>query len=141
MKRKLSWHFYAVCLIVLNVAMAVTAFFIKDLEYSFEMLDLQAMRNAEISAKTKWNDDHPDTPKEYWYDAMLYSLIPADQPKPAPYGSGTRKRGGSVRYFTEKTGLAYYYDESKSYEGKILSVSFRTESGDPQIELKWVDAD
>lgn len=141
MKRKLSWHFYAVSLIVLNIAMTVYAFITKDMEYSLEISDLQAMRNAEISAEMEWDDNSFDELKEYWYDAMLNSLIPINHSKPAPYGVGTRISGGSVKDFTKKTGHTYNYNESESYEGKILSVSVYKKYGNLRIEMKWVNAD
>ena len=126
MKRKLSWHFYAVSLIVLNIAMTVYAFITKDMEYSLEISDLQAMRNAEISAEMEWDDNSFDELKEYWYDAMLNSLIPINH---------------SNKDFTKKTGHTYNYNESESYEGKILSVSVYKEYGNLRIEMKWVNAD
>ncbi|MBP3806047.1 MAG: hypothetical protein J6I76_19535 [Oribacterium sp.] len=141
MKLKLSWQFYAVCLIMINIVFAVSAYFVKDSEYSCEMSDLQAMHSAEMSVRMEWFETIPDKTVEYWYDALQFSLIPISESKPAPYGAGTKIKADALRYFRKETDLDYNYDESLSYEDKIIHVIVSPETDDLNIQLKWIDTD
>ena len=106
MKRGLSWHFYATLLIVANIAITVFAFYVKNVEYAYEMADLQTMRAALESAAFQWKDKLPDKPVDYWYDAAAFSLIPAGDNKPSPSGAGTQRFGGAKKDFQQTSGLS-----------------------------------
>lgn len=139
MKHKLSWHFYTVLLVVVNIAITVNAYFIKNTEYAYEMADLQAMRGAIVSAQMEWKDELPEEPVEYWYDAMALSLVPVSGEKPVPCGAGTRKFGGAVRYFTEMSGFQFTnYNEAENYKGKLPHVIVREVDNELEIQVDWI---
>ena len=141
MKIKLSWHFFAVCLIVINVTATVYAYYSRNEEYAYEMADLQAMRCAEELAQATWYDTLPTEPVKYWFDAANYSLILESDPKPAPYGMGTKRYGGAVKSFQKETNLFFQYNESEDYRGKILLITADKDAGQLTVGVNWVDAE
>ena len=142
MKRGLSWHFYATLLIVANIAITVFAFYVKNVEYAYEMADLQAMHSALQSAVLKWKDKLPDEPVEFWYDAAAFSLVPASDNKPLPSGAGTQRFGGAKKDFQQTSGLSFVsYNESESYIGKLPHVTVYGENGELMVSVDWVDAE
>lgn len=142
MKHKPSWHFYAVLLIVVNIAITVFAYFLKNEEYAYEMADLQAMRGAIVSAQMEWKDKLPEEPVNYWYDATSLSLVPVSEERPAPCGAGTRKYGGAVRYFNEMSGFQFTnYNEIENYKGKLPHVLVREVDNELEIQVDWTYVD
>lgn len=139
MKRKLSWHFYAVLSAVLALALAATAVVLRKTEFAYEMADLQAMRVAYTSAELKWKGKLPEEPVEYWYDGEAYTLVPASEPKPKPCGAGTRLRGGAVRAYQAETGdLFDAYSEAERCVGKLPRVTVWQENHALRISVDWV---
>ena len=141
MKRYLSWHFFAACLIVINLTSTVYAYYSRNEEYAYEMADLQAMRCAEALAQAKWYDSLPTEPVKYWFDAANYSFITESDPKPAPYGIGTKRYGGAVKSFQKETNLFFQYNESEYYRGKIILVTVDKNAGKLTVGVNWVDAE
>ncbi len=142
MKRGLSWHFYATLLIVANIAITVFAFYVKNVEYAYEMADLQAMRAALESAAFQWKDKLPDEPVDYWYDAAAFSLIPAGDDKPSPSGAGTQRFGGAKKDFQQTTGITFAnYNEAENYIGKLPHVMVYGKNGELMVSIDWVDAE
>lgn len=140
MKHKLSWHFYAVLSVVLLIAAAVAAYMLKQVEFSYEMADLQTMNAARASAELKWREKLPEEPVEYWYDGSSYSLVPTSGKKPKPCGSGTRRIGGAVKEFQKENDLQVdTYNESESYLGKLPRVTVRKAGDELSISIDWVD--
>lgn len=141
MKTKLSWHFYVVCAIISVVVMIIATRFRIEKEYPYEMADLQAMRNAELTAVLKWKDKLPEETTEYWYNPNSFELIPASEPKPESHGLGRKGKGGAVREFEADTGLSYEYDEGTDYTGKVIHVTVSNKGGDLDIKVDWVNAE
>ena len=142
LKRKLSWHFYAVIIIAISVFAAVGAYFVKHEEYACEMADLQAMRSAAMSAEALWYRELPEETVEYWYDATTFSLVPITDSKPSPCGRGTSRFGGAARDFMRITGIQFSdYDESESYLGKLPHVVVHVEQDELIITVDWVNSD
>ena len=141
MMYKLSWHFYAVLLIVMSIAFTVGVYFVKTEEYAYEMADLQAMRAAFESAKMIWYNKLPEETVEYWYDADNYTLVPITEAIPAPCGEGTRRFGGALRDFKSQAQMNFTnYNESEDYKGKIPHVVVNEEAGELMISVDWNEA-
>lgn len=141
MKRKLSWHFYAVIIIVISVFAAVGAYFVKHEEYACEMADLQAMRSAAMAAEALWYRKLPEETVDYWYDATSFSLVPITDSKPSPCGSGTSRFGGAVKDFVDKTNGSYGYSEYEDYRDKVLHVTVDNNNGTLNIAVEWEACD
>lgn len=142
MRRGLSWHLYAVLLVVASIALTVSAFFAKNEEYAYEMADLQAMHAARSTAEKMWKDSLPEAPVEYWYDGGSFVLVPADGAMPAPCGVGTGRSGGAKRDFERKTNMSVEnYNESESYRGKLPSVTVSEEGGELNVSVCWIEAE
>ena len=140
-KFNLSWHFYVVCVVVVVVAAAFFYHFSRIEEYAYELADLEAMRNAEDTARLLWFEKAPDEPAEYWFVPGELRLIPVTDPKPAHCGMGTKKTGGAVRAFEVKTGKSYGYSEHEDYRNKALHVTVNNNNGNLNITVDWVDCD
>ena len=135
-----SWDFCVACLIILSSTAAVHAHFAGEAERAFETADLQTMLLAETAAKAE-SLEVPNGTSEYWYDAERNELIPTSEPKPAPYGFGTKIDGDAFRNFAKAKKFASSYDERKNYENEVLLVSVDESSGRRLVKTTWIDAD
>lgn len=116
---------------------AASQVFASRIEHLNEMNDLQNMRGAEATALLRWKNAHL-APGEYWYSAADWDLLELSQPKPAPYGMGTRRSGHALKTFREETGVVYEYDERMDYTGKVLHLIVESDaSGCAQVRMNW----
>ena len=137
---KPSWRFVAVCLFILSATATVHAHFAGEAERAFETADLRTMLVAETTAKAE-SFEIPNGNAEFWYDAERNVLVPTSEPKPAPYGFGTRIDGDVFRTLEEEKKYESSYDERKDYGNEIILVAIDETNGKREVELKWVDAD
>lgn len=140
-KGKHSWHFYTACATIVAIIIIFSAYLEKIEEYSYEMADLQAMRNADVTAMMKWKNKLPDEMTEYWYDPHSFELIQTNNPKPESHGLGRKRKGGAVEEFESDTNVSYEYDEGTDYNNKVIRVIVRNEEGKLDIRVNWVDAE
>ena len=63
-------------------------------------------------------------------------MLPDSEELPTPSGHGTKRKGGAVADFVEKTGAVYKYDEDADYRNMALHVT----AGD-DISVEWVSCD
>lgn len=138
MKRRLSWHFYVVCTVVVVAAAVFFWHFRRMEEYAYELADLEVMRNAEDMARLLWYGKLPDAPVEYWFSPGELSLRPITEPIPRHCGMGTKMTGGAVKDFKEKTGKTYNYSEHDDYRDKALLVTVDNSNGTLDIRVDWV---
>ncbi len=138
MKKKLSWHFYLVCVFIAIIVMVLCVYFNQKLENAYEMTDLQTMRSAEAAAALLWRDNLPQNPVEYWFDADSLELIPASEPRPEAYGAGTGRVGHALKNIDDKYTSLAGYSESADYTDKILKVVVSSKDDDLDIDMEWV---
>lgn len=138
MKKKLSWHFYAVCSVIAIITVIMFAHFSSQEEYACEMADLQTMRSAQAAAVLLWHDSLPEGPVEYWFDTKTLLLVLASEPMPDPYGVGTKRVGHAIKAFDGDTGSSFDYLENEDYTDKILHVVVSNKDGNLDLRLEWV---
>lgn len=126
---------------VIAVATILIILFILDTknEYAAEMIDLQGMRGAEATALMLWKDKLPDEQIDYWYNANSFELIPAVEPMPQQFGSGTEKAGGAVKDFVDQTGKHFIYSEKQDYSNCVIHVVVLNNDGNLQVDVDWTE--
>lgn len=140
MKRKLSWHFYAVLAIVLIMALAFTIYFRRREEKACELADLLVMQNAYDTALLLWHDRFPEEPEEYWYRPKDMRLIPASEPMPPACGMGSERKGGAAKAFYSEAEKLFDYSETEDYTDKSIRVTVSEENGALHIVVDWVQS-
>ena len=138
MKKKLSWHFYLVCVFIAIIVLVLCTYFNRKLEYAYEMTDLQTMRSAEAAAALLWRDNLPENPVEYWFDANSLELIPASEQRPEAYGAGTGRVGYALKGFDDQHITLAGYSEGADYTDKILKVVVSGKDDELDIAMDWV---
>ena len=127
--------------LLLIAIIIIRSFMAIEDEHLYEFADLQAMRGADLTAQADYMHGWLLEEGEYWYDADRYRLVPADQPKPEPYGLGRSAVGNTWYEFSKKNGIIYDYDESTDYRDKIICLTAAWDAdGNLQTYVRWVEA-
>lgn len=113
--------------------------FTKLFEANCEIADIEAMRDAKLTAVALWKYNEFETDKYYWYDADTYTVLPSNQEKPSPYGLGSIIKGGSLNDLNRAYVAGYSYNEAGNYVGMILRLyGQEEEDGSVTINVDWV---
>lgn len=105
-----------------------------------ELADLQAMRNAELTVKTKDDKGKLDG-TDFWYDANTYRLIPLTEEVPQAYGLGTTSRGSITEVFNWKYDSNCHYDDRIDYRDKVIKVHVEGTGDDLKVDMEWVSVE
>ena len=127
---------------VLGCIVAVAVLFgfslVEENEYLNEYADLHAMRDAELTIAAMQKNGRLDEEADYWYDALRFSLIDADEMSPEAYGAGGSMLGDGKSNFAKQYNNDYGYDEKTDYRDKVIKIHVEGTGSNKKIEMSWV---